>query len=108
VMLERLAQNLLDNAIRHNTNGGSVDITTRTLPDGGAELTVANTGPTIPAYDIPLLFEPFRRFGQERLVTARGVGLGLSIVHSIARAHGGDASALPRDGGGLIVTVTFP
>ena len=41
-------------------------------------------------------------------MTAKGAGLGLSIVRSVAHAHGGTAAARPREGGGLIVTVTFP
>jgi K+-sensing histidine kinase KdpD len=70
---------------------------------------VGNTGPVVPRYDIPSLSEPFRRLGAERLfVTSPGVGLGLSIVRAVARAHGGDVHAEPRDGGGLVVTVSFP
>jgi signal transduction histidine kinase len=37
-----------------------------------------------------------------------GAGLGLSIVRAVARAHGGEATARPREGGGLVVTVTLP
>ncbi|NUT32426.1 MAG: HAMP domain-containing protein [Hamadaea sp.] len=108
VLVERLAQNLLDNAIRHNVSGGFARIASRTLPGGGAELEVTNSGLTIPPYDIPGLFEPFRRLDDERLVTAKGAGLGLSIVRSVARAHGGEVSARPRSGGGLVVTVVLP
>ena len=108
ILIERLAQNLVENAIRHNQPGGFARITSRALPDGGAELEVANSGLTIPPYDIPGLFEPFRRLDDERLVTAKGAGLGLSIVRSVARAHGGEVVAKPRSGGGLVVTVTLP
>ncbi|MEV4617898.1 HAMP domain-containing sensor histidine kinase [Asanoa sp. NPDC049573] len=108
VLLERLAQNLVENALRHNHAGGYARITSRRLPDGGVSVEVANTGAVIPAYDIPGLFEPFRRLDDDRLVTAKGAGLGLSIVRSVARAHGGDATARPNPGGGLIVTVTLP
>lgn len=68
---------------------------------------VSNTGPVIPRYEVPRLFEPFRRLSGERL-RSPGAGLGLSIVRSVAAAHGGDVHAEPRDGGGLIVTVTLP
>ncbi|MEV4538115.1 HAMP domain-containing sensor histidine kinase [Asanoa sp. NPDC049518] len=108
VLLERLAQNLVENAVRHNHAGGLARITTRSGPGGGALIEVANTGPVIPAYEIPGLFEPFRRVDAERLVTAKGAGLGLSIVRSVARAHGGEATARPNPGGGLVVTVTLP
>ena len=69
---------------------------------------MTNTGPVIPPYEVAGLFEPFRRLETTRIAGAGGAGLGLSIVRSIARAHGGDAVAVPRDGGGLTVTVTLP
>ena len=50
---------------------------------------VANTGPVVPAYEIDNLFEPFRRLRTERTGSDKGVGLGLSIARSVARAHGG-------------------
>ncbi|MEV0274030.1 HAMP domain-containing sensor histidine kinase [Hamadaea sp. NPDC050747] len=108
ILLERLAQNLVENAIRHNHAGGFARVASRVRPDGGVELEVANSGLTIPPYDIPGLFEPFRRLDDERLVTSKGAGLGLSIVRSVARAHGGEVVARPRSGGGLVVTVTLP
>jgi signal transduction histidine kinase len=87
---------------------GWVRVACRSLPDGVVELTVTNSGPVIPRYEIPGLFEPFRRYGTERVDRDRGAGLGLSIVRSVARAHGGEVSAEPRDGGGLLVRVTLP
>jgi signal transduction histidine kinase len=71
-------------------------------------LEVTNTGPVVPRYEIPNLFEPFRRLATDRLSTSPGAGLGLSIVRAVTRAHGGDVHAEPRDGGGLVVTVTLP
>src|SRR6266851_5448902 len=78
----------------------------------GVYLTVENTGPPVPPYAIPSLFEPFRRApAAERhadSVTAaitRGAGLGLSIVRAVTRAHGGDVRASPGEDGGLIVRV---
>lgn len=110
LLLERLVHNLVENGIRHNTgNGGWVRVASRTHADTGlVEVEVSNTGPVVPPYEIPTLFEPFRRPGTDRLVTAKGAGLGLSIVRSLARAHDGDATARPREGGGLKVTVTLP
>ncbi|WP_117210823.1 sensor histidine kinase [Allorhizocola rhizosphaerae] len=108
VLLERLVQNLIDNAIRHNTpSNGYVRVMTR-VRGGSAELEVRNSGPVIAPYDIPTLFEPFRRLDTDRLVTTGGAGLGLSIVRSVARAHGGAVTATPREGGGLVVAVTLP
>ena len=109
LLLERLVQNLVENGIRHNiTADGWVRVTTRMRNDGKVQLEVSNTGPDVPPYDIPMLFEPFRRLDNERLATAKGAGLGLSIVRSVAAAHHGDVSAEPRDGGGLVVRVVLP
>jgi signal transduction histidine kinase len=75
---------------------------TRDAEASTPELTVENTGPPVPPYEIPSLFEPFCRLpATERLVdaattsTRRGAGLGLSIVRSVAHAHGGDVHAAP-------------
>ena len=105
VLLERLVSNLIDNAVTHNVAGGWVKVTTRTEGDT-AVFTVENTGGTIPPYEVETLFRPFRRLGTERVLG--GVGLGLSIVRAVARAHGGDATAEAREDGGLLVTVRLP
>lgn len=89
-------------------------MSSRTGPDGSAVVEVANTGPVVSAYEVPTLFEPFRRLGGQRVATAsHGAGLGwawlgLPIVRAVARAHGGAVHAEPRDSGGLTVTATLP
>ncbi|MEU6999737.1 HAMP domain-containing sensor histidine kinase [Nonomuraea sp. NPDC046570] len=108
LLLERLVHNLVENGIRHNTADGWVRVVSRAAPGEWVEVEVSNTGPAVPPYDIPVLFKPFRRLGGERLVTGKSAGLGLSIVRSVARAHGGDVTARPREGGGLVVTATLP
>jgi signal transduction histidine kinase len=108
VLLERIALNLVHNAVAYNVaDHGWVSVRTRRTARGEAELMVVNTGPVITAYEVPALFEPFRRL-KDRVGSAQGTGLGLSIVRSVAQAHGGTAAAHPRDGGGLVVTVTLP
>jgi signal transduction histidine kinase len=115
VLLERLTHNLLDNALRYNLpERGTVTITTRTV-DGHAVLVVANTGPAVPPYEIPTLFQPFRRLltaetraGATTPAIHRGAGLGLSIVAAVAHAHRGDVQATARDPGGLTVQVRIP
>jgi len=110
VLLERLAQNLVDNAIRHNLRSGGWLSTHTAIVDGHARLVVENSGPAIPRYEIETLFQPFRRLRGERVADGkeRGFGLGLSIVRAVTRAHGGEVTAQPRSGGGLTVTVTLP
>ncbi|MER7189879.1 sensor histidine kinase [Streptomyces flaveolus] len=108
VLLERIALNLLQNAVRYNVaEQGWVEVTTA-VENGQAVLVVTNTGPVVPAYEIDNLFEPFRRLRTERTGSDKGVGLGLSIARSVARAHGGHIYAQPREGGGLVMRVTLP
>ncbi|MCM2388172.1 sensor histidine kinase [Streptomyces albipurpureus] len=105
VLLTHLVNNLVGNAIRYNHRGGTVRITA-TAEDRSLEVT--NTGPVVPDEDVPLLFEPFRRLKERRHAAGEGVGLGLSIVTSIARAHGAEATAEANPGGGLTLRVVFP
>jgi signal transduction histidine kinase len=105
-LLDRLAGNLIENAVRYNHLGGRLWVRTGS-DDTLAWLVVGNTGFEVDAVDVPALFEPFRRGGRER-TGARGSGLGLSIVRAVCEAHGGGASAVALDGGGLEVTVSLP
>ncbi|MFD5348802.1 sensor histidine kinase [Streptomyces anulatus] len=103
VLLDHLVHNLVANALRHNHPGGTVRV--RVGPEG---LEVANTGPVVDPATVPLLFEPFRRARARRHAPGEGAGLGLSIVASVARAHGGVAGASANPGGGLTARVTLP
>jgi signal transduction histidine kinase len=105
-LLERLVANVVHNAVRHNVEGGWISITTDAR-DGHAAIVVANGGPPIAPDDVLDLTTPFRRLGNERTRGSGGSGLGLSIVDSVARAHGG-ALRLVAPGEGLIVTVELP
>ena len=109
VLLERIALNLIQNAVRYNLADGWVEISTAAVPGGGGELVVSNTGPVVPGYELEHIFEPFRRVkGADRTRSDKGVGLGLSIVRSVVRAHGGAIEATPRAGGGLTMRVRIP
>ncbi|MEU2156949.1 ATP-binding protein [Streptomyces sp. NPDC019396] len=102
LLLAQLVRNLVANAVAYNAPGGVVHVSV----DEG-RLTVANTGPRVDAADVPALFEPFRRgSGRDRM--GPGAGLGLSIVRSIAVAHGGTVTAEPGPEGGLVVRVSLP
>ena len=105
--LSMLLANLLDNALRYTPAGGRIDVA---VDDdaGHAVLTVADTGPGIPAIDRERVFDRFYR-GANAGPEQTGSGLGLSIVKRIADAHGAlvtlDAES---DGRGLVVRVRFP
>ncbi|HWK29171.1 MAG TPA: HAMP domain-containing sensor histidine kinase [Solirubrobacter sp.] len=103
-LLERLAGNLIENGVRYNAPGGFVAVSTSRSADG-AVLDVVNSGPVIDPALAARLVEPFERGGR----TGRGgSGLGLSIVRSVAEAHGGKLTLRPRHEGGLAVRVTLP
>ncbi|MEU4534087.1 HAMP domain-containing sensor histidine kinase [Streptosporangium sp. NPDC023825] len=105
VLLERCVANLVENAIKHNlSDSGRLWVRTG-MVEGALVVQVANTGPHVPAYEVNSLFEPFRRLNADRVDSDKGAGLGLSIVRAVVRAHGGNVTAIPRDGGGLVVTV---
>jgi signal transduction histidine kinase len=106
-LAERMAANLIDNAIRHNVPGGHVDVLTETR-DGHGVLTVANTGPPVPGDQIDRLFQPFHRLSADRATHPGGHGLGLAIVCAIATAHHAHLNVQPRPGGGLTVEARFP
>jgi signal transduction histidine kinase len=105
-LIERLIENLTDNALRHNQPHGSVQITTATV-DGRAVLSVINTGPEVHDTDISRLLEPFQRAGADRTNHTGGLGLGLSIVHAITTAHNAQLDIRPRVRGGLAIHVRF-
>ncbi len=106
-LLERLIRNLIANAERHNVPGGWVSVKTESR-ETGAVLTVTNTGPVVRHDEVERLLEPFQRAGADRTNRSDGLGLGLSIVHAIAGAHGASLTVTPRAEGGLFVRVSFP
>ncbi|MEU7875122.1 HAMP domain-containing sensor histidine kinase [Dactylosporangium sp. NPDC049140] len=107
VLLDRLVGNLVDNAVRHNHDGGWVEVVTG-RGDRRAVVSVRNSGPEIPPAAIDRLFEPFQRLVSGRAAGASSTGLGLAIVRSIVHAHAGTITATPNADGGLTVAVTLP
>ncbi len=132
-LLERMVANLIENAVRHNHQGGHIEVDSGRLGSGFAglprtassyppawkagdrmanraqvQIRVSNSGPVLTEAQASSLFEPFRRL-TERTGSDRGTGLGLSIVRAVAAAHGGHAEARPLPlSGGLEVIVTLP
>lgn len=107
---DRLAQvvtNLLSNAIDYNHEGGEVRVTT-TGGQRTASLEIWNTGPEIPAAELPNLFERFRRVDPARGGAGGHSGLGLAIARAIVRAHGGTITVRSEPGAGTTFTVSLP
>ena len=106
-LLERLVDNLIDNAVRYAPSGSVVRVRVD-ADDGKVTLRVANAGEIISAEEVPRLFERFYRRGTSRSRRTGGSGLGLAIVAAVASVHGGAVSAEAPPEGGLIVTVALP
>ena len=106
-LLERMVQNVIDNAIVHNMTGGRLQIRTA-IEDHLAKLIVENSGPALSEDDLAQLTQPFRRSGADRTATANGSGLGLSIVSSIVQAHGGELALTACEQGGLRLQIQLP
>lgn len=108
-LLGRAVANLLENAVKYNVDGGSLKVRTG-RSERWSELIVVNDGAEVTAADAELIFEPFYRGAHTRGPNSddEGTGLGLSIVQAVLDAHGGEATATPRPGGGLRVTLRFP
>ncbi len=106
-LLERLADNLVENAVKYATAASVVEAEIAVAPRT-VTLRVANAGEIIAADELPHLFERFYRRGTARSRRDGGAGLGMAIVAAVAQVHGGTAAAEGRPDGGLTVTVSLP
>ncbi|MBI5600545.1 MAG: heavy metal sensor histidine kinase [Gemmatimonadetes bacterium] len=107
MLVRRAVSNLLANALKHTERGDTVELVARERPDGGASVVVRDSGRGIAAQHLPHLFERFYRADDDR-TDASGAGLGLAIVRSIMRLHGGEARLESEVGVGTTVTLEFP
>jgi len=105
-LLYRMVDNVIDNAIGHNHDGGWIRVTTGA--SGFAWMIVETGGPVLDPRLVAQLAQPFRRMAAERTGSGQGAGLGLSIVSAIATAHGGELDLHARPEGGLRVGIGLP
>jgi PAS domain S-box-containing protein len=105
--LDQILLNLLTNAIRHTTAGGSVTIKCTVSPKT-ASIAVTDTGAGIPKDKLEAIFEPFVQLGRSLSSAHEGMGLGLSISRDLARAMSGDLTVSSKVGAGSTFTLTLP
>ncbi|MBA3410689.1 MAG: HAMP domain-containing histidine kinase [Geodermatophilaceae bacterium] len=105
-LLSRLVGNLVENGVRHNTDGGALSVGTG-RSGGRVWLVVSNSGPVFEQAELADLLTPFRRGGAGRS-GVRGVGLGLSIVRAVVAAHHGTVDLIALPEGGMEVRITLP
>ncbi len=100
--------NLVSNAIRHTPAGGRVSIRLSSAADGGAILSVEDTGSGIPPEHLPHVFERFYRADASRTGDTSGAGLGLALVQSLMVLHGGKVTVESEPEHGTVFTLQFP
>jgi signal transduction histidine kinase len=105
-LVERLAANLIDNAVHHNIDGGWVDVRTE-ASNGRAALSVGNSGPVIAPADVAQLFQPFQRLALERTRHSGRLGPGCPSSAPSPTPHDAHVQIRPHPDGGIEITVTF-
>ncbi|HEY6469619.1 MAG TPA: HAMP domain-containing sensor histidine kinase [Candidatus Dormibacteraeota bacterium] len=108
LLLGRLFDNLLENALNHTPRNGVVTVAMGASPPGGCAVTITDTGPGIPAPLRPLVFERFARGDSSRSRRTGGAGLGLSISAAIVSAHKGTIAIDDDYVGGTRIVVRLP
>ncbi|HTK43780.1 MAG TPA: HAMP domain-containing sensor histidine kinase, partial [Patescibacteria group bacterium] len=108
VRIGQVVTNLVGNALKFTPRGGRVDVTMRAEPDGGASITVADTGIGIEPAELPRIFDRFFRGSRASEARGSGSGLGLAIVRGIVEMHGGTVSVESRVGNGSTFRVVLP
>jgi signal transduction histidine kinase len=107
-LLERMIENVIENAVRYNRPGGSIELTLAPLDGQQARVTIDSSGPMLDQHAVAQLAQPFKRLSEDRTGSQNGHGLGLSIVAAIAAAHDGRLDLQARSEGGLRVQITMP
>jgi signal transduction histidine kinase len=107
-LLERMIENVVENAVRHNQRGGLIALTLALVDGQEARVIVDSSGPMLDKHAVAQLAQPFKRLGEDRIGSQNGHGLGLSVVAAVAAAHDGSLELRPRAEGGLGVQITLP
>ena len=100
--------NLLHNAVRYTPTGGRIHLRWQDRAEGGADLSVSDTGIGIAREHLPRLTERFYRVDNSRSRDTGGTGLGLSIVKHVAQRHGGQIDVSSEPGKGSVFRITLP
>lgn len=107
-LLRRALGNLVDNALRYTPAGGQIMLEAGTNRDGETEIAVIDNGSGVSTEELPRLTDRFYTIDRARQRRGQGAGLGLSIVQSIVRMHGGGLRLTSQAGAGMTAILHFP
>ena len=107
-LLKQILLNLLSNAVKFTPDGGTITLSAQAMADGGAAISVTDTGIGMSADQIQKAFSHYGQIDSKIARTHQGTGLGLPISVSLARLHGGDVIATSTPGEGTRMTLTLP
>jgi len=106
-LVQRVFENLIDNALKHTPSGGAIQVTV--VPERGRVVArVADTGSGIPAAELPFIFHRFYQVNKSRGAAAGGAGLGLAIAKRILELHASDITAESMPGAGTCFSFSLP
>ena len=108
ILLQRAITNLVSNAVRHAPRGGTIGVAVCRETDGGMSIEISNPGECIQSEHLPRIFDRFFRVDSAREQSHESSGLGLAIVRSIMRLHGGDVTVSSKPGDLTRFRLTFP
>jgi PAS domain S-box-containing protein len=103
--IQQIFSNLIGNALKYTPRGGRITVAVSPGTEGSVAFSVTDTGPGIPAEDLPHVFD---RFWQATQQGSHGIGLGLAIAKGLAEAHGGEVTVASEVGAGSIFSFTIP
>jgi two-component system, OmpR family, sensor histidine kinase CpxA len=107
-LLYRAIENVVRNAIRYTESGTEIEIRLGVSARRQAEIEICDRGPGIPESQLKAIFRPFYRVDNARSPNTGGFGVGLAIAERAVRLHGGEMSAINREGGGSIIRISLP
>ena len=107
-LLQHMIDNVIENAVRHNQVGGTIEVTLAALDAQRGRVTIDSSGPRLDQHAVAELAQPFKRLSQDRTGSHNGHGLGLSIVAAVVSAHDGRLELSARAEGGLRVQIVLP
>ncbi len=108
VRIRQVVSNLLDNALRHTPEGGSIEVKLNSPEGKSVEISVQDNGEGIPPDALPRIFDRMYRVDPSRSRSSGGAGLGLAIARSIVEMHGGSITAESAPGQGAKLTFNLP